>query len=47
MELNVSGEICSFAQEEAPGLLSDWELQQTAKEARIGFFQPGFFRLRE
>jgi hypothetical protein len=30
MELNVSGEICSFAQEEeAPGL-SDWHLQQTA-----------------
>jgi hypothetical protein len=31
MELNVSGEICSFAQEEEPpGLLSDWQLQQTA-----------------
>ncbi len=30
MELNVSGEICSLAQEEeAPGL-SDWHLQQTA-----------------
>jgi hypothetical protein len=30
MELNVFGEICSFAQEEeAPGL-SDWQLQQTA-----------------
>jgi hypothetical protein len=30
MELNVSGEICSFAQEEEPPGLSDWQLQQTA-----------------
>jgi hypothetical protein len=30
MELNVSGEICSFAQEEEPPGLSGWELQQTA-----------------
>jgi hypothetical protein len=28
MELNVSGEICSFAQEEEPPGLSDWQLQQ-------------------
>jgi hypothetical protein len=34
MELSVSGEICSFAKE-APGLLSDWELQQTAKKAKM------------
>ncbi len=27
MELNVSGDICSFAQEEPPAL-SDWQLQQ-------------------
>ena len=32
MELNVSGEIFNFAQEEAPGLLLiDWHLQQTAE----------------
>jgi hypothetical protein len=30
MELNVSGEICSFAQEEEPPGLFGWELQQTA-----------------
>jgi hypothetical protein len=30
MELNVSGEISSFAQEEEPPVLSDWQLQQTA-----------------
>jgi hypothetical protein len=28
MELNVSGEICSFAQEEEPPGLCDWQLQQ-------------------
>jgi hypothetical protein len=33
IELKESGEIWSFAQE-APGLFSDWELQQTAKEAK-------------
>jgi hypothetical protein len=30
MELNVSGEIWSFAQEEEPPGLSDWHLQQVA-----------------
>jgi hypothetical protein len=30
MELNVSGEICSFAQEEEPPGLSNRQLQQTA-----------------
>jgi hypothetical protein len=35
MELNVSGEICRFAQEEeAPGL-SDWELQQMTETNKM------------
>jgi hypothetical protein len=33
MELNVSGEICSFAQEEEPPGLSNRQLQQTAAAA--------------
>jgi hypothetical protein len=36
MELNVSGEICSFSQEEEALMgLSDWQLQQTAKTKKI------------
>jgi hypothetical protein len=34
MELNVSGEICSFAHE-APGLLSDWQLQHTTETNKM------------
>jgi hypothetical protein len=35
MELNVSGEIWSFAQEEeAPGSI-DWQLQQTTKTQKM------------
>jgi hypothetical protein len=34
MELNVSGEICSFAQEEPPGL-SDWQLQQMTETNKM------------
>jgi hypothetical protein len=31
IELNGSGEICSFVQEQTLGLPSDWQLQQTTK----------------
>jgi hypothetical protein len=41
MELNVSAEICSFAQEEEPpglfvfGFLSDWQLQQMTETNKM------------
>jgi hypothetical protein len=35
MELNVSAEICSFAQEEEPPGLSDWQLQQTTETNKM------------
>jgi hypothetical protein len=35
MELNVSGEICSFAQEEEPPGLSDWQLQQMTETNKM------------
>ncbi len=36
MELNVSGEICSFAQEEeALGLSADWQLQKTTETNKM------------
>jgi hypothetical protein len=35
MELNVSGEICSFAQEEEPPGLSDWQPTAAKNMTRI------------
>jgi hypothetical protein len=34
IELKVSGEICSFVQEEQPPGFSDWQLRQTANKAK-------------
>jgi hypothetical protein len=40
MELNVSGEICSFTHEEDALLgLSEWQLQQNAKAKKIARMQ--------